>query len=139
LVELLAPLFDRVIAVDRSEKQLEAAERRLSSHGYQHVELVQAAYDDTAIVARVAELGGADAVFAVRLLHHAPRPQRLVSLLGSLVRPGGQVVVIDYCSHLINPEVFVIPAARYGSGPDAHLKWQVLAARRGPKEETRPS
>jgi ArsR family transcriptional regulator len=142
LVELLAPLFDRVIAVDRSEKQLEAAERRLSSHGYQHVELVQAAYDDTAIVARVAELGG--------------------------VRPGGQVVVIDYCSHddelmrerqadlwlgferdelfgfaksagLINPEVFVIPAARYGSGPDAHLKWQVLAARRGPKEETRPS
>jgi ArsR family transcriptional regulator len=40
---------------------------------------------------------------------------------------------------LINPEVFVIPAARYGSGPDAHLKWQVLAARRGPKEETRPS
>ena len=27
LVELIAPLFDRVIAVDRSEKQLEAAER----------------------------------------------------------------------------------------------------------------
>jgi len=168
LVELLAPLFDRVIAVDRSEKQLEAAAGRLSSHGYDHVELVQADYDDAAIVARVRELGGADAVFAVRLLHHAPRPQQLVSLLGSLVRPGGQVVVIDYCSHddelmrerqadlwlgferdelfdfaksagLINPEVFVIPAARYGPGPDAHLKWQVLAARRETKEEIRPS
>jgi ArsR family transcriptional regulator len=168
LVELLAPLFDRVIAVDRSAKQLEAAERRLSSHGYEHVELLQAAYDDSAIVDRVRQLGGADAVFAVRLLHHAPRPQQLVSLLGSLVRPGGQVVVIDYCSHddelmrerqadlwlgferdelldfaksagLINPEIFAIPAARYGPGPDAHLKWQVLAARREPKEETRPS
>jgi ArsR family transcriptional regulator len=168
LVELLAPLFDRVIAVDRSEKQLEAAGRRLSSHGYEQVELVQAEYDDTAVVARVRELGGADAVFAVRLLHHAPRPQQLVSLLSSLARPGGQVVVIDYCSHddelmrerqadlwlgferdelfgfaksagLINPEVFVIPAARYGPGPDAHLKWQVLAARRGTKEEIRPS
>ena len=46
LVELLAPLFDRVIAVDRSEKQLEAAAGRLSSHGYDHVELVQADYDD---------------------------------------------------------------------------------------------
>ena len=99
LVELLAPLFDRVIAVDRSEEQLRAAERRLSSHGYDHVELVQASYDDAAIVARVRELGGADAVFAVRLLHHAPRPQQLVSLLGLLVRPGGQVIVIDYCSH----------------------------------------
>jgi DNA-binding transcriptional ArsR family regulator len=168
LVELLAPLFDRVIAVDRSEEQLKAASRRLSSHGYDHVELVRADYDDPSIVARVRQLGGADAVFAVRLLHHAPKPQQVVSLLGSLVRPGGQVVVIDYCSHddelmrerqadlwlgfesdellrftksvgLIDPEIFVIPAARYGSGPDAHLKWQVLAARRGTKEETRPS
>jgi ArsR family transcriptional regulator len=168
LVELLAPLFDRVIAVDRSEEQLKAAERRLSSHGYDHVELVQAGYDDAAIIARVVELGGADAVFAVRLLHHAPRPQHLVSLLASLVRPGGQVIVIDYCSHddelmrerqadlwlgferaelldfaksagLIKPEIFVIPAARYGPSTDAHLKWQVLAARRETKEERRPS
>jgi len=168
LVELLAPLFDRVIAVDRSKAQLEAAERRLCSRGYDHVELLQADYDDPAIESRVGELGGADAVFAVRLLHHAPRPQQLISRLGSLLRPGGQVVVIDYCSHddelmrerqadlwlgfdrdellafarsagLINPEVFAIPAARYGPGPDAHLKWQVLAARRGPKEETRSS
>jgi DNA-binding transcriptional ArsR family regulator/protein-L-isoaspartate O-methyltransferase len=168
LVELLAPLFDRVLAVDRSAKQLEAAERRLCTLGYNHIELLQADYDDPAVASRVGELGGADAVFAVRLLHHAPRPQQLVSLLASLVRPGGQVVVIDYCSHddelmrehqadlwlgfdgdellgfaksagLLNPDVFVIPAARYGSGPDAHLKWQVLAARRGPKEETRPS
>jgi len=168
LVELLAPLFDRVIAVDRSEEQLRAAERRLSSRGYDHAELIQADYDDPAVVARVRELGGADAVFAVRLLHHAPRPRQVVSLLGSLARPGGRVVVIDYCSHddermrerqadlwlgfereellafaksagLIDPEVFAIPAARYGPGPDAHLKWQVLAARRGPKEETRPS
>jgi len=168
LVELLAPLFDRVIAVDRSEKQLAAAQRRLSSHGYDHVELIHAEYDDPAVSDRVCELGGADAVFAVRLLHHAPKPQRVVSLLASLVRPGGQAVVIDYCSHddelmrerqadlwlgfdrrelsgfaksagLIHPDVFEIPAARYGPGPDAHLKWQVLAARRGPKEETTQS
>jgi ArsR family transcriptional regulator len=168
LVELLAPLFDRVIAVDRSEAQLKAAARRLSSHGYDHVELVRADYDDPSVERRIHELGGADAVFAVRLLHHAPRPQQVMSLLGSLVRPGGQVVVIDYCSHddelmrerqadlwlgferdellgfaksvgLIDPEFFVIPEARYGPGPDAHLKWQVLAAQRGDKEEMRPS
>jgi ArsR family transcriptional regulator len=160
LVELIAPLFDRVIAVDRSEKQLEAAQRRLSRRGYDHVELIQADYDDPSISERVRELGGADAVFAVRLLHHAPKPKQVVSFLGSLVRPGGHVIVIDYCSHddelmrdrqadlwlgfereelrdfassagLKSPEVFAIPAARYGPGPDSHLKWQVLAARRG--------
>ncbi|NND30034.1 MAG: metalloregulator ArsR/SmtB family transcription factor [Myxococcales bacterium] len=168
LVELIAPLFDRVIAVDRSAKQLAAAQRRLSSHGYEHVELIQAEYDDPAVSDRICELGRADAVFAVRLLHHAPKPQQVVSLLASLVRPGGQAVVIDYCSHddermreqqadlwlgfdpkelssfarsagLTNPDVFEIPAARYGPGPDAHLKWQVLAAQRETKQETRPS
>lgn len=168
LVELLAPLFDRVIAVDRSGEQLKAAGRRLASHGYDNVELMQADYEDPAVATRVGELGGADAVFAVRLLHHAPRPQKLVSLLGSLVRPGGQVVVLDYGPHddeqmrdrqadlwlgfdraelvdfarsagLIDPEVFAIPAARYGPGPDAHLQWQVLVARGEDNEETRPS
>jgi ArsR family transcriptional regulator len=168
LVELLAPLFDRVIAVDRSEEQLKAASRRLSGRGYHHVELIRAGYDDAVIAKRVGQLGGADVVFAVRLLHHAPKPERLVSLLATLARPGGQVIVIDYGAHedermrerqadlwlgfsrrelirlaeragLLDPEVFAIPAARYGPGPDAHLQWQVLAARRGDKEETRPS
>jgi ArsR family transcriptional regulator len=168
LVELLAPLFDRVIAVDRSEEQLKTAARRLSSRRYDHVELIQADYEDPCVFSRVQEHGGADAVLAVRLLHHAPRPQKLVSLLASLARPGGRVLVIDYCAHqdegmhdrqadlwlgfeaaeligfartarLINPEVFVIPAARYGPGPDAHLQWQVLAAQRDPSQETKPS
>ena len=159
LVELLAPLFDRVLAVDRSAEQLKAASRRLSARSYGHVELVHADYDDPAVAARVAELGGADAVLAVRLLHHAPRPQGAMALLASLARPGGHVILIDYRSHedeqmrerqadlwlgfepgeliefassagLIEPEVFAIPAARYGPGPDAHLQWQVLAARR---------
>jgi ArsR family transcriptional regulator len=168
LVELLAPLFDRVIAVDRSEAQLETASRRLSSRRYDHVELINADYEDPRLAARVESLGGADVVLAVRLLHHAPRPQHVVSILASLVRPGGRVLVIDYCSHddetmrgrqadvwlgfdpselagfatragLINPEVFAIPAARYGPGPDAHLQWQVLAAQRDPNQETTPS
>lgn len=168
LVELLAPLFGRVVAVDRSSEQLKAAERRLSGRGYEHVELIHADYDDPAVAARVLALGGADAVFAVRLLHHAPKPRQAVCSLARLARPGGHVIVIDYRAHddermrerqadlwlgfsqqelidlaasagLLDAEVFAIPAARYGPGPDAHLPWQVLAARCGDKEETRPS
>ena len=163
LVELLAPLFDKVLAVDRSEEQLKAAAERLASRRYDHVELVHAEYDQADLAERVASLGGADAVFAVRLLHHAPQPERAVALLGALARPGGRVVIIDYCAHedeqmreqradlwlgfereelfgfaaragLIDPEVFVIPASRYGPGPDAHLQWQVFAARREDEE-----
>ncbi len=168
LVSLLAPMFDRVVAVDRSEVQLESARARLSSRGYSNVELLRADYDDARVHARVTELGGADAVFAARLLHHAPKPAEAVRELAGLARPGGRVIVIDYGPHedetmretqadlwlgfdrdelldlastagLIDPEVFAIPAARYGPGPDAHLQWQVLSARRSDNEETRPS
>lgn len=168
LLELLAPLFDRVVAIDRSEEQLKVAQRRLDLHRYDHVELLCAAYDDVAVAARVALLGGADVVFAARLLHHAPKPREVVTLLASLAKPGGSVIVIDYAVHedetmrehradlwlgferdeltsfaqaagLIDPEVFAIPATRYGPGPDAHLQWQVLAARRGNHEETKTS
>ena len=168
LLDLLAPLFDRVVAVDRSEVQLAAAQQRLASRHYDHVELLRAEYDDPAVASRVTELGGADAVFAVRLLHHAPKPDQAAAKLAGLAKPGGQVVIIDYSSHddeqmreqqadlwlgfdhqelldlagsagLIEPEVFAIPAARYGPGPDAHLQWQVLSARRLDNQEIRPS
>jgi len=168
LLSLLAPLFDRIVAVDRSEVQLHVAHQRLEVQGYSNVELLCADYDDTKVGARVTDLGGADAVFAARLLHHAPKPAESVRKLAALARPGGHVIVIDYGSHddeamretqadlwlgfdrhelldlasragLIDPEVFAIPAARYGPGPDAHLQWQVLSARRSDNEETKPS
>ena len=168
LLELLAPLFDGVLAVDRSEVQLAAAKERLASRGYDHVDLLRAEYDDPAVARRVAELGGADAVFAVRLLHHAPKPEQAAATLAGFVKPGGRVVIIDYASHddeqmreqqadlwlgferqellelagsagLLEPEVFAIPAARYGPGPDAHLQWQVLSARRPDNQETTAS
>ncbi len=168
LLELLAPLFDRVVAIDRSEEQLKIAQHRVDLRRYDHVELLCAAYDDPRVAARVASLGGADVVLAARLLHHAPKPRGVVALLASLAKPGGRVLVIDYAVHedetmrehradlwlgferdeltsfaesagLIDPEIFAIPATRYGPGPDAHLQWQVLAARRGNNEETRTS
>jgi ArsR family transcriptional regulator len=168
LLSLLAPLFERIVAVDRSETRLDAARARLSSLGYAHVELLRADVDDAVVGTRVAQLGGADAVFAARLLHHAPKPDLAMQKLASLARPGGHVIVIDYGSHddetmretqadlwlgfdrnelfdlassagLIASEVFAIPAARYGPGPDAHLQWQVLSAMRPSNEETTSS
>lgn len=158
LLDVLAPIFERVIAVDRSAPQLERARRRVSARGYRHVELTAGELDDAALRRRVDELGGADAVFASRVLHHAPRPAVALSALGALARPGGTVIVIDYAAHqdeqlrdqqadlwlgfaaeeleelatragLDEPVVRRIPSARCGQGPDGHLDWQVLAAR----------
>ncbi len=156
LLDVLAPVFDRVLAVDRSQAQLSRARERCLARRYRNVELLEADLDDQALRQRAAELGGASVVFASRVLHHAPRPARALSSLASLARPAGAVVVIDYAAHddesmrerqadlwLGFDEVELVamaqaagleqPALRrvhaVASGVDGHLDWQVMVAR----------
>ena len=155
LLDVLAPAFDRVIAVDRSEAQLDRARTRVAARGFANVTLLKSELGAAELREHVGE--GADVVFASRLLHHAPRPVDLVRQLAQLARPGAAVVVIDYARHddesmrdeadlwlgfepaelrrfaneagLDDIEVTRLPSAWCGRGKDAHLPWQVLVAR----------
>ncbi|UJR81899.1 metalloregulator ArsR/SmtB family transcription factor [Sandaracinus amylolyticus] len=165
LLDVLAPLFDRVVGLDRSSARLARAAQRVSRRGYVNVELVEGEVDDAAVRRRVRALGGADVVFASRILHHAPKPVKLLEALAALARPakgdheGGAVVVLDYQIHederlreqqadlwlgfderelvsmahdagLCRASVRGVPSGVRGRGPDAHVGWQVLVARR---------
>ncbi len=160
LLEVLAPVFNHVVAVDREAVQLDRARERLRGRGYNNVSLVCEAYDSDQVRKAVVKRGGADAVFASRVLHHAPKPGAAVAALVKLLKPEGALVVIDYASHeneamreeqadlwlgfsaeelaalakragLAEVSVRPIPAARCGGGPDAGVSWQCLVARRG--------
>ncbi|HET8931803.1 MAG TPA: metalloregulator ArsR/SmtB family transcription factor [Polyangiales bacterium] len=159
LLEVLAPLFERVVAIDREPAQLDRAAARLAMRGHKRVELVHADLSDAARMAALPVLGQADVVFASRVLHHAPRPSEAFRALFSLARPGGSVLVLDYAPHedermreeqadlwlgfsaeelcgyaqgagLSNAKVHVLPQAFHPAGPDAHLTWHVLVAQR---------
>jgi ArsR family transcriptional regulator len=159
LLEVLAPLYNKVIAVDREPAQLDRARRRAELRGFRNVELLTGDLHSPELRARVATAGFADAVFASRVLHHAPRPAEAVVQLSRLACPGGAVIVLDYAAHedesmrdeqadlwlgfapeelarfareagLTDVQVTPIPEALRGSGPDRHLTWQVFAARR---------
>jgi DNA-binding transcriptional ArsR family regulator/protein-L-isoaspartate O-methyltransferase len=97
LLDALAPIFRRVLAVDRSAAQLERAERRVLLRGYDNVRLLAAELDDRAIRDAVGE--GANLVVAARMLHHAPRPRAALEALAALLRPGGRLVIVDYRRH----------------------------------------
>jgi DNA-binding transcriptional ArsR family regulator len=97
VLEAMAPLFERVVAVDRSEARLERARRRTLARGYQHVELVHGEIDGAQV--RRAVGSGADVVVAGRMLHHAPVPARTVKSLSDLLAPGGRLLVVDYAPH----------------------------------------
>lgn len=97
LLDLLAPVYDRVVGIDRSTAQLERARQRVRAHGYQNVTLIEDQIGGEKVRAAVGR--GADLVLAVRVLHHAPRPKAALRDLGELARPGGKILVIDYARH----------------------------------------
>jgi DNA-binding transcriptional ArsR family regulator/SAM-dependent methyltransferase len=155
LLDLLAPIFRRVIAVDRSAAQLERAARRVKQRGHVNVELLEAELDDVELRSRVGD--GADVVVAARVLHHAPLPRVALTELSALLRPGGKLLVIDYARHtdeqmaaaqadvwlgfeasellslsreagLEEPLVFPIPQSYAAPAVDGHVGWQLLVA-----------
>lgn len=159
LLDVLAPIFDEVLALDREEAQLTRARARLALRGYDNVTLMRGEMGDDEVLEAVEAKGGADVVFASRVLHHAPRPHEALRALAALTRPGGAVVIIDYEPHedetmreeqadlwlgfegdellrwareagLSHARVTPIPDARRGHGPDGALGWQVMIARR---------
>jgi ArsR family transcriptional regulator len=113
LLEVLAPVFERVIALDRAAAQLALAAERVRRRELGNVTLVRGEVDGPEVQAAVREaLGprgtGADVVFASRVLHHAPVPARALRALVELARPpaasaadprGGAVVLLDYEAH----------------------------------------
>ena len=110
LLEVLSPVFDRVVGVDRAAAQLARARDRIAARGLTNVTLVQGELDSpelrNALVGEAGEGGGAgeaafgaDVVFASRVLHHAPQPARVTAQLASLCAPGGSLVVVDYERH----------------------------------------
>ena len=158
LLEVLAPVFDRVVGVDRSEPQLALARERIAARGFDNVTLVQGELESKEL-RKALGTAGADVVFASRVLHHAPVPGKVVAQLASLCAAGGALVVLDYARHddesmreqadawlgfepaelrrfartagLEEVRVTKIPSPLCGDGPDRHLPWQVMVAKKG--------
>src|SRR5450631_147451 len=99
LLPLLSPLYDRVIALDRSAARLARAAERISALGLPNIRLREASVEDTDVAQEVARVGGADLVTLVRVLHHAAKPQDVVVSAKRLLRPGGHLALIDYLPH----------------------------------------
>ena len=159
VLDVLAPLYQRVIAVERSRAQLARVSDRVASRGFHHVSLFSGSYDDSALIERVDAAGGADLVFAGRTLHHASRPGIAIASFARLLKRGGHLVVLDYLPHTNDElrgesgDVWLgfpveglarffedaglteigstsIPPAFHPSGPDAALSWHAWVAQK---------
>lgn len=94
LARELAQLGVRVIAIDHSERMLEAARKNLEDQG------------DRLVATRLGEAralpladGEVDATFAHMVLHYVPSPPEAIREMTRAVRAGGTVVLVDFVQH----------------------------------------
>lgn len=157
MLDVLAPFFRRVVALDRSRQQLGRAEGRVRRRGYSNVELICGDVDDRELRRCIGE--GANAVFATRMLHHAASPRLTMTALSALLVPGGELLLLDYQAYddegfrdqradvwmgfskeeltvlasgagLVEPVLFDVPRGFIGGGVDGEVDWQLLRAKR---------
>lgn len=97
LLPLLSPLYDRVIAVDRSAARLARCAAHVASWGLPNVRLREG--DADSLAEEVTSRGGADVVVMARVLHHAARPAEAIASAARLLRRGGHLAIVDYLPH----------------------------------------
>lgn len=118
LLPLLSPLYERVIAVDRSPARLARCAARIATWGLPNVRLREGDVADPALVEELESLahagraappeaarrsiderGGADLVIMARVLQHAARPQDAIAAATRLLRRGGHLAIVDHLPH----------------------------------------
>ncbi|MDQ3339245.1 MAG: methyltransferase domain-containing protein [Myxococcota bacterium] len=99
LLPLLSPIYQRVVAVDRSAARLARCATMIAERRLPNVRLHEGDVDDAALLQDIAQRGGADLVVMARVLHHAARPQDAIASATRLLHPAGHLVIVDYLPH----------------------------------------
>lgn len=99
LLPLLSPLYQRVVAVDRSPARLARCAMHVEALRLPNVRLFESDVDDARLLEEVQGRGGADLVLMARVLRHVARPQDAVAAAARLLSPGGHLVMVDALPH----------------------------------------
>ncbi len=94
LSELLARRCKKVIAVDNSEKMVAFGAAKAKKNGLKNLEFRLGDLQNPPI-----EPGSVDLVILSQALHHAAVPARAIAAAGKILRPRGQIMILDLLKH----------------------------------------
>jgi ubiquinone/menaquinone biosynthesis C-methylase UbiE/DNA-binding transcriptional ArsR family regulator len=92
--ELLARRAKRVIAVDNSEKMVSFGAEKAKKNGLKNLEFRLGDLESPPITA-----ASVDVVLLSQALHHAENPAQAIASAHKILRPGGQVLILDLLEH----------------------------------------
>ncbi len=94
LSELLARRCKKVIAVDNSARIVAFGARKAKKNGLKNLEFRLGDLEDPPLAAESVDL-----VVLSQALHHAEHPERALTSAFRIVRPGGQILLLDLLKH----------------------------------------
>ncbi len=94
LSELLARRAKRVIAVDNSEKMVEFGTNKAKKNKLKNLEFRLGNLESPPI-----EPNSVDLVILSQALHHATKPEIAIRSAHNILRPGGQIMILDLLQH----------------------------------------
>jgi len=94
MLEVLAPAYQRGIGLDSSREMLAVARSRLAASGLSHA---QVRLGD--INALDPAIGPADVIVIHQVLHYFDDPGRMLAQARRLLRPGGEILIVDFAPH----------------------------------------
>ncbi|MDE3068702.1 MAG: ArsR family transcriptional regulator [Verrucomicrobiota bacterium] len=94
LSELLARRCKRVIAVDNSEKIVAFGAAKARKNGLKNLEFRLGDLQHPPI-----DAGSVDLVILSQALHHAEIPEKAIAAAHNILKPGGQIVILDLLRH----------------------------------------
>lgn len=94
MLEVLAPAYRRGVGVDSSREMLAVARSRLAAAGVTHA---QVRLGD--IGALDPAIGPADVIVIHQVLHYFDDPGRMLAQARRLLKPGGEILIVDFAPH----------------------------------------
>ena len=94
LAELLARRARKVICVDNSKRIVDFGTRKAKKNGLKNVEFRQGDIEAPPVRAKTIDLA-----LLSQALHHAAHPEKAIVAAHKILRPGGQVMILDLLEH----------------------------------------
>jgi ArsR family transcriptional regulator len=94
MLEVLAASYKRGIGIDSSREMLAVARSRLATAGIAHAQVRLGDIGDVDLAA-----GPADVIVIHQVLHYFDDPGRMLGQARRLLKPGGEMIIVDFAPH----------------------------------------